>query len=187
MLPMYPFEKVLSTCLVISLQIVCLLPESLLGRPLATTKVRRLAIPLLPMSWWPRGALLSLVVHLVKWGHRFNRVICLGTLLKMLLDTQWSLASGQDTIPPLHRSRVTESAPLVEKPSPAPVLPRSAARLHRSGGLRPVLPSLMDPMVSRLVLPICRRVVTVLGRRLYPVADRVAKSTLLSVAVVPSR
>lgn len=187
MLPMYPLEKVLNTCLVTSLQTVRLLALTPLGRPLAITKVRRLAISLLPIEWEPKVPFPTFVVHLEKWAHRLKPIRCLGTLLNMLRDTQWSLAWGQSTSPFLHSPRVTDNAPLVERPSPAPVLPRNAAKLQSKGGLRPILPCLMNPICIALVLPTSRSALTVARRVLHPLMDRVEKETPLPVDRNPSR
>lgn len=132
-----------------------LLPKRLTVVPLATSRVRRLAIPVVPMS--PPSQLLSLgksPIPLLHLERPLRPPKSPGRAVNILLETQWSDASGQATNPVLQSPRVTESARLVAKLRREPVLPRKAARLQRSGVPLIPCPAVIPATTVEFALPI---------------------------------
>lgn len=185
MLPMYPLEKVLSTCLMTTLQRARLLGSRPPGPTFAASSVRRLAIPVVLMSWC--AGLFMRVRCLFYAGPFPSASSKVGTLLKILLGTQWSFAWGQATSPVLQSPRVTESAPLVAKLRPVPVLPRSAARLHSRGALRMALPCLIPATCVAFLFPSVLQVLAVGCPLPYPLWEENPMVVLLLFLVAEKR
>lgn len=100
----------------------------------AGTTVRRLDIPLLPIS---RAILGKNLVYLLKGGIPVVRRRIVEVALVTLVAKHWSLAWGQASSPPLQRDRVQLSARPVAQLNIWPVLCRKAARLQSPGGVLP--------------------------------------------------